>query len=71
MFLSKTADEIFKVIETPLNYSTLTEEEWQTIRFLADDRIVIKKYTWALLKLFVDRVDYLKEANKQLSNKNV
>ena len=43
MFLSKTADEIFKVIETPLNYSNLTEEEWQTIRFLADDRIVIKK----------------------------
>ena len=36
--------ELFKVIETPLNYSNLTKEEWQAIRSLPDDRsIAIKK----------------------------
>ena len=44
VFLRKIKEELFKVIETPLNYSNLIKEEWQAIRFLADDSsIVIKK----------------------------
>ena len=50
VFLRKIADELFKVIETPLNYSNLTKEEWQAIRYLADDRsIAIKKQIRVLL----------------------
>ena len=41
VFLRKN---FFEVIETPLNYSNLTKEEWQAIRSLPDDRsIAIKK----------------------------
>ena len=44
VFLSKIEEELFKIIETPLNYSNLTKEEWQAVQSLADDRsIVIKK----------------------------
>ena len=44
MFLSKTEEELFKIIDTPLNlnYSNLTKE--RAARAFADDRsIVIKK----------------------------
>ena len=50
VFLSKIEEELFKIIETPLNYPNLTKEEWQAIRSLADDRsIVIKKQASVLL----------------------
>ena len=53
-----------------MNYSNFTKEEWQAIRSLADDRrIVIKKADEG--SSIWDRVDYFKEANKQLSDKNV
>ena len=72
VFLSKIEEELFKIIETPLNYSNLTKEEWQAVRSLADDRsIVIKKADKGSSIVIWDRVDYLKEANKQLSDKNV
>ena len=58
------------VIETPLNYSNLTKEEWQAIWYLADDRsIVVKKADKGSSIVIWDRVDYLKEANKRLSDK--
>ena len=53
MFLSKINEELFKVIETPLNYSNLIKEEWQAIQPLAGDRsIVIKKQIRVLLYVF-------------------
>ena len=72
VFLSKIHEELFNVIETPLNYSNLTKEEWQAIWSLADDRsIIIKKSDKGSSTVKWDRVDHLKEANKQLSDKNV
>ena len=69
---SKIEEKLFKIIETPLNYSNLTKEGWQAVRSLADDRsIVIKKADKGSSIVIWDRVDYLKEANKQLSDKNV
>ena len=64
-------EELFKVIKTPLNYSNLTEEEWQEIQSVVDDRnIVIKKEDTGSYIVEWDRVDYLKKANKQLSDIN-
>ena len=72
MFLSKIEEELVKVIKTPLNYSNLTNEKWQAIRSLPDDRsIVIKKADKGSSIVIWDRVDYLKEANKELSENNV
>ena len=69
VFLSKIEGKLFKVIEAPWNYSNLTKEEWQVIQSLADDRrIVIKKADKGSSIVLWDRVDYLKEANKQLSD---
>ena len=72
MFLSKIEEELVKVIKTPLNYSNLTNEKWQAIQSLPDDRsIVIKKADKGSSIVIWDRVDYLKEANKELSENNV
>ena len=50
VFLSKIEEELFKVIETPLNYSNLTKEELHVIRSLANYRsIAIKKQIRVLL----------------------
>ena len=69
--LRSIEEELFKVIKTPLNYSNLTEEEWQEIQSVADDRnIVIKKEDAGSYIVEWDRVDYLKKANKQLSDIN-
>ena len=55
-----------------MNYSNITKEEWQAIQSLANDRsIVIKKADTGSSVVIWDRVDYLKEANKLLSDKNV
>ena len=65
MFLSKIEEELFKVIETRLNYSNLTKEEWQVIQYLADGRsIIIKKADKGFSMVIWDKADYLKEANK-------
>ena len=70
MFLSKIKEELFKVIETALNYSNLIKEEWQAIRSLADDRSIVIKNKGSSIHIW-DRANYLKEGNKQLSNKIV
>ena len=68
--LSKIEEELFNVIETRLNYSGLTKEEWQAVRSLADGRsIVIKKADKSSSIVIWDRLVYLKEPNKQLSYK--
>ena len=59
-------------IETPLNCSNLTEEEWQAIRYLIE--FSLKRQIRVLLQLFgigYRKVEYWKVANKLLSNKNV
>ena len=44
MFLSKVEQDLFKVIETPIRYSNLSDDKCKAITSLADDRnIVIKK----------------------------
>ena len=71
MFLSKVEQDLFKTIETP-RYSNLSSDEWKAIRFLADDRsIVIKKADKGSAVVVWDRVDYIKEAQKQLKDENV
>ena len=72
MFLSKVEQDIFKTIETPTKYSNLSSDEWKAIRSLADDRsIVIKKADKGSAVVVWDRVDYIKEAQKQLKDENV
>ena len=44
MLLSQIEKELFKTVETSLDYSNLSKEEWEAVRTLAHDRnIVIKK----------------------------
>ena len=72
MFLSKVEQDLFKMIETPTRYSNLSSDEWKAIRSLADDRsIVIKKADKGLAVVVWDRVDYIKEGQKQLKDENV
>ena len=59
-------------MKTPTRYSNLSSDEWKAIRFLADDRsIVIKKADKGSAVVVWDRVDYIKEAQKQLKDENV
>ena len=72
MFLSKVEQDLFKTIETPIRYSNLSSDERKTIRSLADDRsIAIKKADKGSAVVVWDRVDYIKEAQKQLKDENV
>ena len=59
------------MIETPIRYSNLSCDEWKAIRSLADDRIiVIKKTDKGSAVVVWDKVDYIKEAQKQLKDEN-
>ena len=50
----------------------MSREEWQTVRFLADDRsILIKKPDKRSCVVVWDRNDYLLEAERQLSDTKV
>ena len=72
MFFSKVEQDLFKTIETPTRYSNLSSDEWKAIRSLADDRsIVIKKADKGSAVVVWYRVDYVKEAQKQLKDENV
>ena len=69
--MSKVEQDLFKTIETPTRYSNLSSDEWKTTRFLADDMsIVIKKANKGSAVVVWDRVDYIKEAQKLLKDKN-
>ena len=51
------------MVETPLGYSNLSKEEWETVRTLADDRnIAIKKADKGSCFAIWDRKDYITEA---------
>ena len=72
MFLSKVEQDLFKTIETPTRYSNLSSDEWKAIRSLADDRSIVgKKADKGSVVVVWDRVDYIKEAQKQLKDENI
>ena len=72
MFLSQVKNELLEITKEPTRYSNLSQEEWRAIRTLADDRsIVIKKADKGSCIVVWDRADYLREAEKQLSDKKV
>ena len=55
-----------------LKHSNTSKEEWQVIRALADDRgIVIKRADKGSCEVVWNRLDYLLEIEKQLSNTNL
>ena len=55
-----------------LNHTNTSKEEWQTIRALSDDRtIIITRADKGSSAVVWDRMDYLLEAEKQLSDTNV
>ena len=72
VFLSQVENELFEITKEPTCYSNFSQEDWRAIRMLADDRsIVIKKADKGFGIVVWDRADYLREAEKQLSDKNV
>ena len=57
------------MIDRSAKYSNFTKEEWQAIRSLADDKnIVIKKADKGSSVVVWDRINYMKESQKQLSD---
>ena len=72
VFLSQLENEIFEMPFDNLNHSNTSKEEWQAIRALADDRTnVIESANKGSCVVVWDRIDYLLEAEKQLSDTNV
>ena len=72
VFPSQLEKEIFTFSEKPLRYSNLSKKEWQAVRSLANDRnIVIKKADKGSCLVIWDRLDYIMEAEKQLSDKTI
>ena len=72
MFLSQIENELFEIIKEPTCYSNFSQEEWRAIRTLADGRsIVIKKADKGSFIVVWDIADYLRKAEKQLSDKKV
>ena len=72
MFFSQVENELFEITKEPTRYSNLSQQEFGAIRTLANDRsIVTKKTAKGSCTVVWDRVDYLREGEKQLSEKNV
>ena len=72
MLLNKVEQDLFKTIETLTRYSNLSSYEWKAIISLAGDRsIVVKKNGKGSAVVVWDRVDYIKEAQKQLKDENI
>ena len=72
VFLSQLEKELFKIKFSDLRYSNIPTEEWQAVRSLTDDRIiVIKKADIGICVVLWDRNDYLVKPQKQLSDTKV
>ena len=72
VFLSQVENKLFEITKEPTRYSNLSQEEWRAIRTLAHDRsIVIKNADNESCIVVWDRADYVREAEKQLSDKKV
>lgn len=71
MYLAKLEEEIL-AIDTKLKYSNLTREERKALYALQNDSsIIIKEADKGSAVVVWDKEDYLKEAEKQLNEKNV
>ena len=71
MYLSRLEEEIL-ALDTKLTYSNITREEKQALNDLRNDTsIIIKGADKGSAVVVWDRDDYLKEAEKQLSDKDV
>ena len=63
---------MFEDIGTSSRYSNLSTEEWKAIRSLADDRSIVKKKAGKRSDVVVwERIEYIKEAERQLGDKGV
>ena len=72
IFLSKVEKDLFNICKKQRTYSNFNIEEWKVMRSLVDDRnLVIKKAEKGSCLVVWDRNDYLMEAEKRLSDKNV
>ena len=72
LFLSQLGKEICTLSEKPLRYSNLSKEEWQAVCSWASDcNIVIKKADKGSCVVIWDCLDYIMEAEKQLSDDNL
>ena len=62
----------FTVIKSQVRHYNISHEEWKAIKSLADDRnIVIKKADKGSCFVIRDSNDYITDAEKQLSDKDV
>lgn len=71
IYLSRLEEEIL-ALDTSLRYSNITKEEREALRNLQNDTsIIIKEADKGSAVVVWDREDYLKEAEKQLSDEKV
>ena len=71
MYLNRLEEEILSLDEK-ISYSNLTKGERNTLYLLRDDlSIIIKEADKGSAVVVWDREDYLREANSQLSDKDV
>ena len=72
VFLSQVENELFELPKADIKYSNVSQEEWNAITSLADDRnIIVKKPERGSFIVILGRNNYLMEAEKQLSDKKV
>ena len=72
IFLTQIERELFEIPQKRFGYSNFSKEEWKCMRSLANNRsIVIKKADKGSCVVVWDCEDYIAEAEKQLSDKNV
>ena len=72
IFLSKVERDLFDICKKQQTYSNFNSEEWKAMRSLADDRdLVTKKADKGSCVVVWDQNDYLMEAEKQMSHKNI
>ena len=69
LFLSQTEKDILSILPGKVTNYNLSKEEYLTMRSLQNDRsVVIKPADKGSAELVCDRTDYLKEAERQLSD---
>ena len=72
IFLSKVEKDLFDICKKYQTYSNFNSEEWKAMRSSTDNRNpVIKKAEKGSCVVVWDQNNYLMEAEKQLSDKNV
>ena len=72
LFLSQIERELFEIPKKRLGYSNFLKKEWECMQLLAHDRsIVLKKADKGSCVVVWNRDDYIAEAEKQLSDKNM